>query len=73
MASMTTTSSSWLSRFGRELVPTRPVTSLGRSTFVGRNSGLIIMAGAIELPPESVFCDPINVRIEPSAPVRWMP
>ena len=54
-------------------MPTRPVTSLGRSTFVGRNSALIIMAGAIELPPESEFCEPINVRIEPSAPARWMP
>jgi hypothetical protein len=46
------------------------VTSLGRSTFVGRNSALIIIAGAIELPPESEFCEPISVRIEPSAPAR---
>src|SRR5262245_34199724 len=73
MASLTATSSCWLNRFGLSLVPTRPVTSLGRSTFVGRNWGSIIMAGAIELPPESVFCEPINVRIEPSAPARWRP
>ncbi len=31
------------------------------------------MAGAIELPPESEFDEPINVRIEPSAPAFWRP
>jgi hypothetical protein len=49
------------------------VTSLGRSTLVGWNSESTIINGAIELPPDTEFCDPHSVRIEPSAPARWMP
>ena len=51
--SSTATVSSRLSRFASSPVSTRPVTSLARSTFVGRTDRSISPAGAIELPPES--------------------
>jgi hypothetical protein len=40
---------------------------------VGRAAGLISAAGAIELPPESEFCEPMSVSSSPSAPMRLMP
>ncbi len=69
---MTATVSSRLSRLASWPVSTRPVTSLARSTFVGRTARSINPAGAIELPPESEAREPISVASEPSAPARWM-
>ncbi len=40
---------------------------------VGRAAGFIIDAGAMELPPESLFCEPISVSSWPSAPAVLMP
>ena len=57
----------------RSPTSTRPVTSLGRSTFVGRSASLIIACGAIELPPESLFSEPMRDNSEPSAPAAAMP
>ncbi len=54
-------------------VSTSPVTSLARSTLVGRFAGSIMAAGAMELPPESVACEPMSVSSSPRAPARRMP
>ncbi len=49
------------------------MTSLARSTLVGRTERSIRPAGAIELPPESDAREPTSVASEPSAPAVWMP
>jgi hypothetical protein len=54
-------------------VSTRPLASEARSILVGRFAGSISMAGAIELPPESEFCEPISVSSSPRAPAFAMP
>ena len=73
MASITATVSSRLSRLASCPVSTRLVTSLARSTFVGRTERSINPAGAMEFPPESEGREPINVASAPSAPAWWMP
>ena len=54
-------------------VSTRPAASLARSILVGRLAGSISIAGAIELPPESEFCEPISPSRLPREPVFAIP
>ena len=56
------------SKVASEPVLTRPVTSLERDTLVGWAVTSIMVAGAIELPPEIELCEPINPSNAPLAP-----
>ena len=69
MDSITAVTSSGPRIVVRSPTSTSPVTSLGRSTLVGRNSGSMYIAGAIELPPDSELREPIRSTTLPRAPV----